>query len=504
MLCFNCGEKLSEDAVFCRKCGTKHTVESARAVPEVTEVTPEPVAQSSFANSTYEDPSTPQLIHDTTPEEKRFDPQEKPLQHKKTPDRRKMLIILIIVACVALAIVATAVVIKLLNSNADVGQNEANPPIPSEQAQVATKTPDVQPTSTPQTAATLTMNEAYAQIVETYGFSQELDPLGDYYIYDIIGDVTPELVIWGDSTTKGRFTRDIYGYDTSAGEAFQYTGETEIHGAEKGRDGYCVGNTWSNYGDDYYIYALFDKEILCVQTFYANRDLTEFMIGNEYTDSTVFMNVISRYVSDEIIAWFNEFIEPEPEEIYLTSQEKRNLNIFLSNFVEAFFWEYNPDYTTDNELIQFAWLHNQINNWSRFSYETHGDTTYEVIDGSYITDTIKRFFNREVALASTDYLIYSAENNKFYTPAADGEMYMNFAQVEWMYADGDYYVIGFYIYSLDPDYYDGVDSAYYDPTENWSNDMRNRATAIQWRYAAVQKAIINGKDTYQLYYMGED
>ncbi|MHB8064135.1 MAG: hypothetical protein ACYDG2_16155 [Ruminiclostridium sp.] len=153
-----------------------------------------------------------------------------------------------------------------------------------------------------------TVNKAYDAILKEYGIkphsSDDMNST-DYSIEDIIGDSTPELIIYGDSfeirDDNYRNAKDIYGYDNNKGETFQYKGETQIVEPHKGKDNYCIGGTHSEGSLLYSIYEASGKLIKLVQK--INHDISNpdssgsmYTIGDKTVSKEDFKNELSKYV----------------------------------------------------------------------------------------------------------------------------------------------------------------------------------------------------------------
>ena len=186
------------------------------------------------------------------------------------------------------------------------------------------------------------------------------------------------------------------------------------------------------------------------------------------------------------------------ETIYLSNDDLTDLNIFISNFVEASFSDYASWYTDNDKIIRFGLMYNWINYRSRFSYATDGGGhSYEGIDEDYITGAIKRFFNRDVTLYSFDEFIY--QDGYLYIPAADGDQFSDFAQVYRVETD---YTGAFTVYFdvYQPfDVHDGLTQAMYKPLSTWSAALfRSAGSTGRTGVARVRPVVLDGRATYQL------
>jgi len=185
--------------------------------------------------------------------------------------------------------------------------------------------------------------------------------------------------------------------------------------------------------------------------------------------------------------------------VVLSDSDLKDMNIFFSNFSEAFFREYTEK-TTDEEIVLFAMCHNRVNYYDRWSYED----SYEVIDATHISNTIDRFFDIKIQFKSTNN--YEFKNNKFYVPAASGEQYLGFSQVESIMKNGDILVVRLIDFQYDnsDDLHGDFDKKAYEPMKNWSANLSKRCTRGDTATAAVKTANINGKNTYQLLSLRKD
>ena len=152
------------------------------------------------------------------------------------------------------------------------------------------------------------VNKAYNDILNQYGItphSSDDRNSNDYSIEDIIGDSTPELIIYGDSfeirDDSYRNSKDIYGYDNNKGDTFQYKGETQIVEPHKGKDNYCIGGTHSEGSLLYSIYEASGRLIKLVQK--INHDISSpdssgllYTIGDKAVSKEEFKNELSKYV----------------------------------------------------------------------------------------------------------------------------------------------------------------------------------------------------------------
>lgn len=172
---------------------------------------------------------------------------------------------------------------------------------------------------------------------------------------------------------------------------------------------------------------------------------------------------------------FTEYSVTEPEKTALETQaDERNggyletlsaeeielLNLFLSNFSEAYVYEI--DNTDFNSMINFIYINTKINyrqNIYDFDEHKHFDDSTHVY-GEYITEEymharLKRYFGVEIPPVSTDLLYYS--DGKYYIAMADGETYDHFSKVTAATENPDGTItVEFDTYTYDPEW--GYDS----------------------------------------------
>jgi len=174
------------------------------------------------------------------------------------------------------------------------------------------------------------------------------------------------------------------------------------------------------------------------------------------------------------------------EIVQLSDEEHKKINIFFSNFSEAYFSGYDENNKDLGNLLNFAYIHNKINNPKRIEIED----SEMFVDKGYIEKTINQFFGVEITHQSIGEFQY--REGKYYTPAADGENYNRFSQVDILQdnKDGTYFV-EVSIYSTDE-----IDNILYEPKKSWEN-------TYSYEYLGIAKATIkavtfDGKEMYQL------
>lgn len=184
--------------------------------------------------------------------------------------------------------------------------------------------------------------------------------------------------------------------------------------------------------------------------------------------------------------------EASNEYINLSDDEHRKINIFFSNFSEAYMTEFDIDNYNLGELINFAYVHNTINN-----YNLIGVDGYEMyIDKSHVEKTINKYFGLNISHGNVGGFQY--RNGKYYTQAASGENYSFFSHVDALKDNKDgTYSAEISIYS--DNNYDGVNSVYYNSKKTWEN-IQNSYEYLGKAEAKAKPEVVDGKNTYQLLY----
>lgn len=179
----------------------------------------------------------------------------------------------------------------------------------------------------------------------------------------------------------------------------------------------------------------------------------------------------------------------------MSEAEKRDLNIFFSNFSEAFFDYYKPDEALLDHnyfLIGFAFTHNLINNSEKIIWQ---DEKMGILAAD-VNKTLERFLGVSVPLescATTRGYEWVYEDNAFWSPAASGESYDYFSVVTDMKAVGD----GTYIAHYNKYYagYDGLTKDHY----TYSIEKANNECEFVYQVTAhIRPKVYNNKNTYEV------
>ena len=171
----------------------------------------------------------------------------------------------------------------------------------------------------------------------------------------------------------------------------------------------------------------------------------------------------------------------EPEYIELGSEEQKYVNTYITNFVEQYFFDFDSDSATAEQLLDFVHIHLKINAYDQINYETKGDITFETFTVSEATKVISKYFAlyfteddcKALPAPPETYGDQPAgpfyEDGKIWYEAADGESYNLIGIVDSVLNNTDGTItIEFTIYSIDYEVYNELDmdgiAAYYSMT----------------------------------------
>ncbi len=186
----------------------------------------------------------------------------------------------------------------------------------------------------------------------------------------------------------------------------------------------------------------------------------------------------------------------------MSSGEKREVNIFLSNFSEAGYDPTSGYFSQDEALINFAFTHVYINSSSKVVAEDG----YMGISASDTDAVLKRFFGKTVPHKTpAGSKIWIFRNNSFVIPVATGDSYGSFsiATKIRLRQDGNYEV-DFNVYN-DPEIVGGdkiTDKTIYSLSDSQAAakyDLIGRGIAV------LKPKKHNGEETYEIVsYLVED
>ncbi len=173
--------------------------------------------------------------------------------------------------------------------------------------------------------------------------------------------------------------------------------------------------------------------------------------------------------------------EPSGKEVAVDPATLRKMNIFLSNFSEAWLEKYDKDNPDNFSLCRWVHIWFKINKYEKIEYETRGDDLYEKISLEEINKVFDRYLGITLSEAeisgieppSADYGEFFYEDGYLYATAADGESYTNLSIVSGVEDIGDNRLkLNFDIYSQDLDlYFEGKEKdGYYSLTADEASD----------------------------------
>ncbi len=171
----------------------------------------------------------------------------------------------------------------------------------------------------------------------------------------------------------------------------------------------------------------------------------------------------------------------EPEYLELDSEEQTYANKYITNFVEQYFFDFDRDSATAEQLLDFVHIHLKINAYDQISYETKGDITFETFTVDKSIKVISKYF--AVYFTEEDCKALPSppetygdqpagpfyEDGKIWYEAADGESYNLIGIVDSVLNNTDgTLTIEFTVYSIDYEVYNELDAdgiaAYYSMT----------------------------------------
>lgn len=179
----------------------------------------------------------------------------------------------------------------------------------------------------------------------------------------------------------------------------------------------------------------------------------------------------------------------------LSYDQRRKLNTFMSNFSEAFVDDYDKYNFDGFDAVNFAFIHNLINNSSNILWSG----SQMGISFSAVNSTLGKYMGTSVD--RNDYSKYEYGYNyvwhysdgMFWTGAASGESYDYYTIVNGMFDNGDgTYKITFNVYYAG---YDELTAEYYSYTDS---EARNSSVYQYSGWAIIKPKLYNGSDTWEL------
>ncbi len=207
--------------------------------------------------------------------------------------------------------------------------------------------------------------------------------------------------------------------------------------------------------------------------------------------------------------------EPSPEPQYepvellskMSTQQRKELNIFMSNFSELNFPNFKRDDYDLATVVNFAYMHNKINSFGRDKIDVrqwNGESCYSISTAD-VDACLDRFLGVQVEHEGFEMDMHQigCDGERYYFPAADGEAFNTFTVVNFMnrMADGKTIAVSFDIYDLDYEVYwdTGLEDKYYAMTPEEAESCgvltrRGEGTAD------LEEYVYHGVSTYRLLY----
>jgi hypothetical protein len=113
------------------------------------------------------------------------------------------------------------------------------------------------------------------------------------------------------------------------------------------------------------------------------------------------------------------------EEVALSAEHQKKLNIFFSNFSEAFLEPFAKGQAKTSDLIHFGIVHNIINNPGRLTPSAR--PAYQLLAALHVKETIEKYFGIS-SFKHQSTAIFPFSDEQYEIPRGDGEPY-HFSQV---------------------------------------------------------------------------
>ena len=240
--------------------------------------------------------------------------------------------------------------------------------------------------------------------------------------------------------------------------------------------------------------------------------------GYNINDSTYFkLRDIADAVGGFSVGFENNTIKITNGDIYqqsggdnlldsFSADEKKKLNIFFSNFSEAFMSDFDADNVDINDMADFAYIHNFVNNRDNVFAEKIENPYYKNMCMGISEDTfdytIQKYFGISVPhktsvqqLSGGQYQGWIFDDGKVFRGAASGESYDIFSVVTELYDLGN----GLYKAKLNTYHLplDTMSSVYY----AYDNNTALNDPDCEYWYpsdAVIKASQFNGDDVWQL------
>lgn len=173
----------------------------------------------------------------------------------------------------------------------------------------------------------------------------------------------------------------------------------------------------------------------------------------------------------------------------MSDSEKKDLNIFFSNFSESYFENYNYQLINDDNVIDLAYVHVIVNRSGNSGVFRDEKNTY--IPLSLVNEVADKYLG--ITLSGKPTQRWNFDGTNYYRPSADGDTYDMFSVVTSLtdLGDGTYkadinsYYAGFE--SMDPKYYSYSDA-----------QAKSECEFSYASEAVIRKKVYDGKNTWEL------
>ena len=206
---------------------------------------------------------------------------------------------------------------------------------------------------------------------------------------------------------------------------------------------------------------------------------------------------------------YQEPVQEEYQETYyessnlvdsMTKEERKTLDIFLSNFSEAYFGDYNcGEWHPEWNLLTFVFLHNRLNNTGSIYYIEDR----EYMSQENVNKTLMRYFGIELyynpySPERPDLVEFGFTDGAFWRTPRTEESHARFTKAYHMEDNGNgTYYVEFGIFH--DTYNAGKVSLPQWYTYTWE-EAYNNCELVEYGRATVTKKQYNGKPTYELKY----
>lgn len=173
----------------------------------------------------------------------------------------------------------------------------------------------------------------------------------------------------------------------------------------------------------------------------------------------------------------------------MSDSEKKDLNVFFSNFSEGFFVNYNYQLVNDDDVIDLAYVHVVVNRNGKSGVFYDEKNTY--IPLSVVNEVADKYLG--ITLSGKPTQRWNFDGTNYYRPSADGDSVDKFSIVNSLTDLGD----GTYKADLNSYYagYDSMDPKYYSYSDA---QAKNECEFIYASEAVIRKKVYNGKNTWEL------